>query len=1100
MINAGSALSDAEEDTFPLSFAQQRLWLLDQLAPGRASDIIAGAFRLESSISPEPLAGALNEIVRRHEVLRTTFRTDDEGEPLQLIAPSLRVELPVVDLTGVAPDERMRELQRLTREIARRPFDLARGPLLRAQLLRVDEVQHVFVLAMHHIVSDGWSMGILLHELASLYSAFLAGRLSPLPELPVQYADYAVWQREWFQGETVKNHVHFWQRQLADLPLLQLATDHARPPVATHRGASLSLELSDRLTTELKVLSRREGVTLFMTLLGAFQILLYRYTGQEDIVVGSPTAGRNRTELEGLIGFFVNMLVMRSNLAGEPSFLEVMRRVRDVALDAFAHQDLPFEKLVEELQPTRDLSRNPLFQVAFQVFQDGAAKAKNERAESVTRLDVEKGTSNFDLSLSLWEDGDRLRGRLDYSTDLFVQQSMTRFLEHFRVLLESIVTDPKCPIVTLSLLAKAERSLLLGQSNSASSSSEASVTAVNNECVHQLFEERARQTPHALAIAGEGVALSYGELNRQANQIAHHLRRFGARPEILVALCLDRSPALVVAALGVLKAGAAYLPLDPAWPRERLEFALADSAARALLTEARRTAQLPHDMVPVLCLDSLREQLAAESQIDPESTATPGNLAYAIYTSGSTGRPKGVLIQHDGLANLVAWHTAAYVVTERDRATLLAGPAFDAAVWEIWPYLASGASLHVPSAETRDVPHAFIRWLNHEGITLSFVPTALAELLLREKWPERNSLRALLTGGDRLRRGPDSRLPFAIYNHYGPTENSVVATSAPVDVWHSGDSPLPIGCPIPGVQCLVLDRRGQLAPLGVPGELYLGGVGLARGYLNGAALTAEKFVSDPFSNLPGARLYRTGDQVRLRSDGNLEFLGRLDQQVKLRGFRIELGEVEAVLAMQPGIREIAVRIWTTPNDDQRLVAYMVAQPGETITEGSRLIAALRERARARLPEYMIPSEWMVLGALPLTPNGKVDRAALPIPDRVDGSFQTPRTPLEKEMAALWAELLGVPQVGLLDDFFRQMGGHSLLATRLVSRIRNAFGVELPLRAVFETPTVHGLSIAVVQQQAKLANEPSLANILCDIEALPDDAAGALLTDGGVSGE
>lgn len=1136
MVDLGGAGSKVDDDLFPLSFAQQRLWLLDQLAPGRASYNIAGAFRLDIALKVEVLRGALNEIVRRHEVLRTTFHAAADGQPFQLVSSSAIFEIPLVDLSHLDFQEREAEALHLSTAIARMPFDLARGPLLRLRLLRLGATQHIFVVAMHHIVSDGWSMGVLFDELAALYSAFAAGSPSPLPELPIQYADYSVWQREWLQDETLAVQMAYWEQQLAGLPVLQLHTDFPRPLVATQRGASLHLPLSDELTSELRMLSRREGVTLFMTLLAAFQVLLHRYTRQDDIVVGSPTAGRKRPELEGLIGFFVNMIVMRTRLSGELTFLEVLKRVRDVALEAYAHQDMPFEKLVEKLQPSRDLSRNPLFQVAFQLFQEGAIVRKTSDIEAVRQLDVEKGTANFDLALSFWESGNHLCGRLEYSTDLFTEPTIARLAGHFEKLLEGIVANPACSIAELPLLTEAERNLLLGEwsgsfsispggafdeggetkifgrrvfdetdtgalrdpgrNESVSQSLHTPAPKLRYSFVHRLFEEQVRRAPDAPAVVTEGICLSYGELNRRANQVAHFLRQSGVQPEHLVALCLDRSPSLIIAALGALKAGGAYVPLNPAEPPARLSFMLADAGACVVLTEAQWASKLPSEAVLTLVLDQDQDLLAKESEdldVEPE----PSSAAYAIYTSGSTGEPKGLLIPHRGLSNLVAWHRTAYSVTDADRSTLLAGPAFDASVWEIWPYLVAGASLHIPSAETRDTPHKLVRWFNSQGITLSYVPTPLAELLLQEPWPEQSALRALLTGGDGLHRGAGTNLPCRLFNHYGPTENTVVSTWALVDSWKEGDPPPPIGRPIANVQVYVLDSHGEPVPVGVPGELYLGGAGLARGYLNRPELTAEKFVPHPFSDEHGARLYRTGDLVRFRSDGKLEFLGRLDQQVKIRGFRIELGEIEAVLAAHPDVREAAVVMREDGGGERRLVAYIVSHrihEDPSHGEATILMNTVADFARSRLPSYMVPSAWMLLDSLPLSPSGKINRAVLPPPDRSqpESTFQAPRTQAECKLASIWTELLGVSQVGLHDNFFQQMGGHSLLATRLISRIRNCFGVELPLRSVFETPTVAGLARAIVQQQAAIADTAELELWLREVEALPEDAARAFL--------
>jgi amino acid adenylation domain-containing protein len=1077
---------------FPVSFAQQRLWFLEQLSPGNASYNIAGALRLQARLDLETLDEALREIARRHEILRTTFTTNEAGEPVQIIASEPHLGLAVQNLAELDEPEREAEAIRLATVEARLPFDLERGPLLRAKLLLLGGSESVFLLSMHHIVSDGWSLGVLFDELGAIYQAFAAGEDSPLAELPIQYADYVVWQREMLQGELLNNRLSYWKEQLAGCPILALPADHPRPAIATHRGATYPIELNDSLAKALKEFSRREGVTLFMTLLAAFKVLLRRYTGQEDIVVGIPVAGRDRTELEGMIGFFVNTLVLRTDYSGTRSFREALRRVRDVALGAYTHADLPFEKLVAELQIERSLSRNPVFQVAFQLFQEAPGWRGAEPDRPSRHLEIEKGTTIFDLSLFLWEGGGHVRGRLEYSTDLFDRSTILRMAGHFQTLLSGIVANADLPVTRLPLLTEAEKIQLLQTWGRGPAESFEVV------CVHQLFETCARERPDALAVAQGALRMSYGELNRRANQVSHHLRRLGIGPEATVGLCLDRSIFLVVGALGVMKSGGNYLSLDPGSPLDRLGFMLADASVSVVLTATQWVDRVPQGGWQVLCLDRWPAEIANGEATNPTVAISPNNLAYIIYTSGSTGRPKGVLIPHAGLSNLVRWHVSAYGVSADDRATLLANPAFDASVWELWPYLASGASLHIPDAALRESPSNLVQWLASENITLTFLPTPLAELVLDEPCAPELSLRAVLTGGDRLRRGPRKRLPFRFINHYGPTENSVVTSCGDLGPWTEGDPPPPIGRPIANVQVYVLDACLQPVPIGVPGELYIGGIGLARGYLSNSELTAEKFLANPFGDQPGSRLYRTGDRVRYRPDGNLEFLGRLDHQVKIRGFRIEPGEVEAVIKRHPGVQEAIVLGWEQTAGDGRLVAYVVLKsidsesgsgttgdrtglldhpdPSDQATpaeeeaplldgipsrEKLETMTELRLHAGRHLPEYMVPWLFVILPSLPVTAHGKVDRAALPVPEVQRPAIRTkyvgPRNSTEQLLAELWAAVLGLDRVGIEDHFFKDLGGHSLLTTRVISRVRSLFGIELALRALFEAPTISALA-------------------------------------------
>jgi amino acid adenylation domain-containing protein len=1049
--------------TFPLSFAQQRLWFLSQLAPGNPFYNVPAALRLRGQLDVAALHSSLNAIVERHEVLRTTFQMS-EGQPSQLITPTLRLPFPLLELSTLAPEEREAAALRLANEEARHPFDLACGPLLRTSLLRLGEQDHVLLLTMHHIVCDGWSMGLFFRELSSLYTAFVDGHPSPLPPLPIQYADFAVWQRDWLQGEVLSNQLGYWRRQLADLTPLQLPTDRPHPPLPSFRGASHYFTLPEQLSAALRQLSRREGVTLFMTLLTAFQLLLHRYSGQDDIVVGAPIANRNRAEIEALIGFFVNTLVLRTNLAGNPTFRELLARVREVALEAYAHQDLPFEMLVEELQPERDLSRNPLFQVTFQLLNAPRGELNMQNLQ-VTSLGLAARTAKFDIALGLWEDEQILAGRLEYSTDLFEAATIARLVGHFSRLLEGIVAAPDARLADLPLLSTAERQQLLLDWNATSA------PYPHETPLHQLIEAQVARTPDALAVAAEQGQLSYAELNRRANGLAHHLQQLGVRPDTLVGLYMERSLAMVVALLAILKAGGAYVPLDPTSPAERLHYMLADAGLSLVISQPELAERLPASGLQVLYLRPDGRGAGAEREENPVSAVRARHLAYVIYTSGSTGRPKGVMIEHDGLINLLDWHQFNYHVTNADRATQLASPAFDASAWEIWPYLVAGASIHIPDDQTRVSPLELLDWLANKKITIAFLPTPLAAAILDLVWPPAMALRVLLTGGEKLLQGPKKKLSAHLFNHYGPTESTVVATWAPVALQTKPGPPPPIGRPIANTEVYVLDRYMQPVPIGVPGELHIGGVGLARGYLNRPQLTAEKFIPNPFSTSPDARLYKTGDLVRYLPDGDLEFLGRLDQQVKIRGLRVELGEIEAVLAEHPAVREAAVVARENPPSNIQLCAYVVPDP--EYKDGEDLRHFLQEK----LPAYMIPSSFVSLEALPITPNGKLDRPALSALDNAQSvlvqHYVAPRTTLEETLAGIWAEVFQVEQIGINDNFFTELGGHSLLGTQLLSRVRSTLKVEVPLRSLFEAPTVSSFARVVARYENRVQDPNAL---------------------------
>ncbi|HEY4168729.1 MAG TPA: amino acid adenylation domain-containing protein [Reyranella sp.] len=1067
--------------TFPLSFAQRRLWFLDQLEPGTTFYNLPLVVPFDFAVNAGVLERGINEIVRRHEVLRTVFASLDD-QPMQVIRPDMPVRLAIHDLRGLAPEEMEAETERLTAEIVQRVFDLAEGPLIRVALLRRGYEDHVFVLVMHHIVSDGWSLGIFWRELSALYNAYYVGQTSPLPEPPIQYADFAVWQRERLTGERLDRLAAYWRRQLQDLPLLQLPTDRPRPPTLSYRGASLAFSLPRTLSGALKALCQREGATLFMTLLSAFSVLLQRYSGQEDIVVGMPTASRDQEEIEGLIGFFVNSLVLRLDLSGNPSFLDLLQRVRETSLDAIAHHELPFEKLVEELQPERDPSRNPLFQVSFQLF--SASPERDAQSSEVETIPVNRGAAVFDLAVNLWEGADEIGGQIEYTTDLFDTATIERLAAHYKTLLKNAVARPAARLSELQILSDAERNQLLSQGTGAP-------VPVPDLCVHQCFEHWARTTPAALAVSGPDTAHSYDALNRRANRIAHRLRGLGVTRGSVVAVCVERGASMVAAMLAILKTGAAYLPLDSAYPAQRLSFMLSDSGAKLVLSDAATVDRLPSD-APVLMLDD-EATFAQSSEDDLPATATPDDPCYLIYTSGSTGVPKGVAVPHRGLANLSAWHVHAFAVTPRDRASQVASAAFDACGWEAWPYLSAGGSVHVIVDEVRGSPPKLIEALHDAGITIAFLPTPLAQAVLDDPAHAALRLRYLLTGGDKLSRPPPRGAAFVVVNNYGPTEYSVVATSC--EVAAASATPPPIGRPIANTRALVLDPHLNLVPEGVVGELYIGGPGLALGYHNRPELTAERFVADPF--VPGDRLYCTGDRVRCRADGQIEFLGRTDNQVKIRGFRIELGEIEAALTANSLVHDAVV---VPAQHGGRLVAYVAPQPhakgnGVNGSAWTELEVRLRAELRNRLPDYMVPSDFVILPALPLTAHGKIDRRALPVPHEISSSITpaaAPRTPLESVLTSMWSEVLDIEAVGVNDNFFER-GGHSLLATQLVSRVREWLKAEVPLKTLFRAPTPALFAAELLTTAPDSAAVLRAAQLVVSVSQLSEDETREMLT-------
>ncbi len=1049
-----------EGEPLPLSFAQERLWFFEQMEPGSPVYHIPSVVRLSGRLDAGVLAASLGEAVRRHASLRTTFLPDG-GRPVQIVSAWAGFHLPVIDLSGLLPELREMEARSLARGLVHQPFDLQHGPLLRTALLRLEVEEHAAVFVMHHIVSDGWSIGVLTDEVTALYGALSQGRPSPLAELSIQYPDYALWQRRWLRDERLAGEISFWKETLAGAPVLELPADRSRPPLPGYRGGREPFAFPAGLLQSLAGLGRAGGATPFMVLLAAFAALLDRYSGQEDVSIGSPVANRNRSETEPLIGFLVNTLVFRLDLSGGAGFRELLERVRRTALAAYAHQELPFERVVEEVNPRRDLSLSPLFQVMLLV-QDGSRQTLDLPGLRLSPMSLGGDLILFDLTLSVVEAPSGLLGTIEYSSDLFDPATAERMAGHFRALLAGAAAEPGRRLSELPLLTAAELAQLAAWSR-------AEGPPWEDLCLHEMIEARCDRDPDAVAVVDDGGQLSYGELEERSNRLAHRLRRLGVGPEVRVGHCMQRSLQGVVGILGILKAGGVYLPVDPSYPRERRSWILADAGARVLVTQE----SLRHDLaalpagtgVEVLCLDSGWAEIAGESAERPERQVRPDNVAYAIYTSGSTGKPKGVEVPHGAVAAYVRPAMASYGYGDhrKDRVLQTSSWGFDASIEEVLVSLAAGVTVALWDGDLD--PEELLRRSMELGVTALALAPSFLQLWAREvagKGLPDLPVNVVVTGGEALspevaRLWPSTPLRNALLvNAYGPTEAVIVATDWAGQELPEALSSVPIGRPRSGRSVHVLDPQGEPVPVGVPGELFLGG-SLARGYLGRPEATAERFVPDGFSGEPGSRLYRTGDRARWLPSGDLDFLGRTDHQVKIRGFRIELGEVEAALASHPGVGAATVTTRQDPLGGQRLVAYVVPAG-----EGAPSAERLRDHLAVRLPEYMVPSLFVLLEELPLTTHGKVDRKALPAPD--DGalvstaSYVAPRTPTEERLAEIWAGLLS-RRAGAEDDFFR-IGGHSLLATQLVSRIREGFGIELPLRQVFERPTLEALALEI----------------------------------------
>jgi amino acid adenylation domain-containing protein len=1057
----------------PLSFAQQRLWFLQQLEPNSRTYNMPFALRLKGTLNVDALRKSFNELIRRHEVLRTVFRKVD-GEPKQVIEEAADVNLPITDLQDLPESEREKQIERALLEEADHVFDLARGPLCHVSLLRISKDEHVLLYTMHHIISDGWSMNILSREMAGLYKAFSENQPSPLAELPVQYADYAVWQREWLQGEVLDQQLSYWRRQLAGAPsAIDLPTDRPRPPLRSFRGANVGLILDGVLTAQLKELSRRENATLYMTLLAAFKLLLARVAVQECVVVGTPIAGRRQTEVEGLIGFFVNTLVLRTEVSGDLTFRELLARVRKVTIEAYSNQDLPFEKLVDELQSDRDLSRSPLFQVNFSF---GTEKHEQEGEGfgqlDVTPLNSENRTAKFDLTLTLSDNGDRLIGSIEYSVDLFDEATIARLARHYVSLLEDIVADPDRLVSRLSLLTNEERKTLLEDWN------QTAVDYALSESVSKMFEQHVASTPGATALVCGDVSLTYGELNRRANQLGHELQALGVGLESRVGIMVQRSIDMIVGLLAILKAGGAYVPLDPNYPRERLNFMAGNSELQIVLTQQWLSNQLPDGVSTVIFLDTDRTIVEEPATENLNKQVFENSLAYVLYTSGSTGQPKGVMVPHGGLTNYLKWGAAAYNVTSGCGAPVHSPLGFDFTVTTMLIPLISGQTVTLLK-ESQGIEELRETIRGEPGFSYMKVTPAHLDMLnqVMKEHEIAGAAKCLVIGGDALfgeslpfwqKNAPNIRL----INEYGPTETTVGCSIYEIDPDMKLTGAVPIGRPIANTQLYVLDSTLQPVPIGVPGELYIGGACLARGYLTRPELTAETFIPDPFCGAPGQRLYKTGDLARYLADGNLVYLGRADRQLKIRGFRIEAGDVEAALRHHEGVRDAAVIASGSDHSELRLLAFVVAQEGKSAVKA----VELREFLKERIPEYMVPDTFVTIDEIPLTTNGKVDYkklASIAAAYRPPTEFVAPRNTVELELAHIWEDTLNLPRVGVTDKFF-EIGGNSFLAVRLMSRIEKQFGKELPLATLFQAPTVEQLASAVHQHVGPEAWRPLVA--------------------------
>ncbi|HEV2736910.1 MAG TPA: amino acid adenylation domain-containing protein, partial [Longimicrobiaceae bacterium] len=1078
------------DQPLPLSFSQEAIWFFQELAPGMKSYNFQASFRFRGALDADALERALAEIIRRHEIFRTVFH-DVGGSAVQVVHDAGPLHLPRFDLRTLPEAEREAAVQRHMAEEFGAPFDLARLPLIRWRLLRLTDDEHLLLQVEHHFVHDGWSFAVFLRELVTLYSAFAEGRPSPLPELAVQFADFAVWHRRLMEGERARQDLAYWKDALAGAdPVLELPTDRPRPPTLSFRGASLRTRMPADTARAARAFCRESGATLYMTLLAAFEALMGRYSGQEDFCLGGGVANRSWKETEDLIGMIVNTIAHRGRLDRVRTFRELVAQVRDTAREAYAHKDVHFGQVVEAVAPERTLSRLPIYQVTFNFHDSPYPDFRLPGVEMELTEALSNGSAKFDFQVIMMPRAemragapeDEIEAVWEFATDLFDPATVERMVGDYHRLLAALLAEPDRPFRAVPLDAPEDRARLLA------GWSRGPEMPIGGRPVHAQVVEAARARPDAPAVVSDGAPLSFGELDRRSAAVARRLRALGVGTESRVGVLAGRTPEGIVGMLAALRAGGAYVPLDPALPASRLEFVAADAGVAVVLATDALRDRVPGG-APVLPLDG--------ASPDPDGGAGPGDgpevpldaVAFVIYTSGSTGTPKGVEVTHRGLLDLTRWYQDAFGIGPDDRSAQVAGLGFDASVWETLPYLAAGARVHqVADEETRTSPAALQGFFLEHGVTLSFVTTVLGEGLMELEWPERTQLRALLTGGEALRTRPRPGTPFTVLNVYGPTETTLVCTGGVVEPGDGGGVLPSIGRPLANVRTYVADPGMEPVAVGIPGELYVGGPGVARGYGGRPALTAEKFVPDPFSGEPGARLYRTGDRVRWLISGELEFLGRIDQQVKLRGFRIEPGEVEAVLRAHPEVGDATVLVRDDVPGGRQLVAYTVAR-----SAGPADAAELRGWLRERLPEYMVPAAFVAVDSIPLTPNGKVDRRALPAPEQggPGEAYVAPRTTAEEQVAAIWAEVLGLERVGVTESFF-ELGGHSLRATQVVSRVRAALGVDdLSLRDLFDAPTLADFA-ARVEARVPQPSAEGIEDRLEWLESLSEEEALRLL--------
>ena len=1046
----------------PPSFAQERFWFLEQINPGDLSATISRGLRLTGSLDTNLLKESFQIVVARHELLRTTFaktelHADIDSKPMGFVVEKPSVALPLIDLSHVPQSEREDKARSMARAETARVFDLTLGSLIRTTLLRLSADDHILLLNAHRIVSDERSTDIFFQDLWGCYCALIDGQIPQLKSLPIQYADYAVWQRQWLQGDILQALLGYWQTKLQGAPaVIELPTDRPRATAETWKSSSVGLVFEKEMYAELRALSERENVTLFVTMLAAFQLLLARHSGQQDIVVGSTVPNRDRQEVQGVIGPFSDALPLRTELAGNDTFKELLKRVNTVVQEAHFHAELPFGKLLEELHLVRNLSHAPVFQVMC-VLQKTTSETSSVSGLTLKPFAIETASTGLDLALLVNEEAGNLSCTAEYRTNLFNETTIERLIAHYRKLLASIVANPEGRIWGLQILPEDEREQLLIECNQ-------TATEYPNRCLHELFEEQVERTPDSVALEFEGEQLTYSQLSRRANRLAHYLVKRGVGPEVLVGVCMERSIEMVVGLLGTLKAGGAYVPLDPEYPPERLSFMLEDAGIAVLLTQEHLLQNLPRCEAESVCLDRDWEQIAKECDQNPEINLTSDSPAYVIYTSGSTGRPKGVVVPHRAICNHMLWMQSEFPLTEEDSVLQKTPISFDASVWEFYAPLMAGARLVIARPGGHRNTAYLVEAIRRNRVTiLQLVPTVLRLMLDEPGFETCNTLRRVYCGGEQLPlelvHRFTSNLKAELVNLYGPTEASIDSTYWICKLGTINQT-VPIGRPIANMRTYVLDSCAQPVPIGVRGELYLGGEGLARGYLHSPELTSERFVPDPFGGQPGARLYRTGDLVRSRADGTIEYLGRRDHQVKVRGFRIELGEIEAALAEHEAVRECVVVVREYLREVKSIVAYVVLRPSDAGATYEGFTSNLRRFLKERLPDYMLPATFVFIASLPLMPNGKLDRQALPEPDGtrpdLEAAYIGPRDRIEEQLVSLWEKTLGLKSIGIRDNFF-ELGGHSLLAARLFAQIENRFGRSVPLATLFQGPTIEQLA-------------------------------------------